>query len=34
MFHGVPHVIILMAKNLTIKINPMNSYFRKHKNNF
>jgi hypothetical protein len=23
MFHGVPRVIILMAKNLIIEINPM-----------
>jgi hypothetical protein len=24
MFHGVPHVIILVAKTLMIEINPMN----------
>jgi hypothetical protein len=34
MFHGVPHVIILVAKVLTIEINPMNFLIKKQKNNF
>jgi hypothetical protein len=34
MFHGVPRVNILMAKTLTIEIDPMNLEFRKHKNIF
>jgi hypothetical protein len=33
MFHGVPRVIILVAKTLTIEINPMIFEFEKHKNN-
>jgi hypothetical protein len=33
-FHGVPHVIILMAEILTIEINLMNLKFWKHKNDF
>jgi hypothetical protein len=27
MFHGVPRVIILMEKTLTIEVNPMNFLF-------
>jgi hypothetical protein len=34
MFHGVPRVIIIMAKNLMIEINPINFEFKKQKNNF
>jgi hypothetical protein len=32
-FHGVPRVIILMAKTLMIEINPMNFLFWKNNNN-
>jgi hypothetical protein len=33
MFHGVQRVIIVVAKTLTIEINPMNFELKKHKNN-
>jgi hypothetical protein len=33
MFHVVPRVIILMVKNLTIEINPMNFLILKTQNN-
>jgi hypothetical protein len=33
MFRDAPRAIILVAKILTIEINPMNFLFKKHKNN-